>query len=364
VRVERIELAGFRCYESAAAAFADGVTAVVGPNGAGKTSLLEAVHLVLAGYSPRTTVETRCIRDGAPFLRVAATARDAEGAHELSLALAAGEPRRIRLDGRSLRSRDQLTGRFECLVFLPERLAVVQRAPAVRRAYLDRAVIRAEPGHAAAVAAYGRALAQRNALLRRIRAGVADAAGLDVWDEQLAAQGAALIAARSRLCARLAAPFAAHLETLGGRPGAILEYRPRVAADDLAAAIAERRERDITRAATSAGPHLDDVVLHEQARELRSFGSQGEQRTAVLALLLAEATLVTELRGEPPVLLLDDVLSELDPRHRQLLRDAAARSGAQVLVTTTDEREVVSPEFAHIPLARLEPGVGIVPAAD
>ncbi len=186
----------------------------------------------------------------------------------------------------------------------------------------------------------GRALAQRNALLRRIRAGVADAAGLDVWDEQLADQGAALIAARARLCTRLAAPFAAHLEALGGRAGAILEYRPRVAADDLAAALAERRERDITRAATSAGPHLDDVVLHEQARELRSFGSQGEQRTAVLALLLAEATLVTELRGEPPVLLLDDVLSELDVERRARLQQAVRGIG-QAIVTTT--------EAAHLP---------------
>src|SRR3954454_18706647 len=340
MRVERIELAGFRCYETAAASFADGITAVVGPNGAGKTSLLEAVHLVLAGYSPRTTVETRCIRDGAPFLRVAAAAHDAEGRHELSLALAVGEPRRIRLGGRSLRSRDQLTGRVEGLVFLPERLAVVQRAPAVRRAYLDRAVIRAEPGHAATVAAYGHALAQRNALLRRVPAGAATADALDPCDEQLTLHGAALIAGRARLCERLAGPFAEHLEILGGRSGAALVYRPRVPADELAAAIAERRSRDIARAATGTGPHLDDIVLHEHSRELRAFGSQGEQRTAVLALLLAEATLITEVRGAPPVLLLDDVLSELDAdRRARLIR--AVRGVGQAIVTTT--------EAAHLP---------------
>ena len=340
MRVERIELTGFRCYETAAATFADGITAVVGPNGAGKTSLLEAVHLALCGYSPRTTVESRCVRDGAPFLRVAATAHDAEGRHDVSLALAPGEPRRIRLDGRSLRSRDQLTGRFECLVFLPERLAVVQRAPAVRRAYLDRAVVRAQPAHAATVAAYGHALAQRNALLRRIRAGAADASALDPWDEQLVTHGTDLIAARAALCARLATPFAAHLEALGGQQGATLSYRPRVAPEHLAAAVAERRARDITRAATSTGPHLDDVVLQEHARELRAFGSQGEQRTAVLALLLAEATLVTELRGEPPVLLLDDVLSELDVDRRARLQ-RAVRGLGQAIVTTT--------EAAHLP---------------
>ncbi len=340
MRVERIDLAGFRCYETAAASFAEGVTAVVGPNGAGKTSLLEAVHLALCGYSPRTTVESRCVREGSPFLRLEAVVAGAGQQHDISLALAPGEPRRIRVDGRALRSRDELAGRFECLVFLPERLAVVQRAPAVRRAYLDRAVVRAEPGHAATVLAYGHALAQRNALLRRIRAGAATADALDPWDEQLALHGAALIAARARLCARLAGPFAAHLEVLGGRGGAALVYRPRVPAEELAAAIAERRQRDIQRAATSTGPHLDDIVLHEHSRELRAFGSQGEQRTAVLALLLAEASLITELRGAPPVLLLDDVLSELDAdRRARLVR--AVRDIGQAIVTTT--------EAAHLP---------------
>ena len=340
MRVERIDLAGFRCYEAATASFAAGVTAVVGPNGAGKTSLLEAVHLALCGYSPRTTVEARCVREGSPFLRLEAVVADGERRHDVSLALAPGEPRRIRLDGRSLRSRDELAGQFECLVFLPERLAVVQRAPAVRRAYLDRAVVRAEPGHAATVLAYGHALAHRNALLRRIRAGAAAADALDPWDEQLALHGAALIAGRDRLCARLAGPFAEHLELLGGRSGAALVYRPRVPAGELATAIAERRSRDVTRAATGTGPHLDDIVLHEHSREVRAFGSQGEQRTAVLALLLAEATLITELRAAPPVLLLDDVLSELDAdRRARLIR--AVRSVGQAIVTTT--------EAAHLP---------------
>ena len=340
MRVERIDLAGFRCYETAAASFAEGVTAVVGPNGAGKTSLLEAVHMALCGYSPRTAAEARCVREGSPFLRLEAVAVGDGQRHDISLALAPGEPRRIRVDGRTLRSRDELTGRFECLVFLPERLAVVQRAPAVRRAYLDRAVVRAEPGHAAAVLAYGRALAQRNALLRRIRAGGAAPDALDPWDEQLAAHGAEVIAGRARLCARLAGPFAEHLEVLGGRGGAALSYRPRVPAEELATTIAERRSRDIARAATGVGPHLDDIVLHEQSRELRAFGSQGEQRTAVLALLLAEASLITELRGAPPVLLLDDVLSELDAdRRARLVR--AVRTVGQALVTTT--------EAAHLP---------------
>ena len=188
MRVERIDLAGFRCYETAAASFAAGMTAVVGPNGAGKTSLLEAVHLALCGYSPRTTVESRCVREGSPFLRARGGRHAAAGGGTTSsLALAPGEPRRIRVDGRTLRSRDELAGRFECLVFLPERLAVVQRAPAVRRAYLDRAVVRAEPAHAAHRAA---PTATRWRSATRCCGGSAPAPptpdALDPWDEQLA----------------------------------------------------------------------------------------------------------------------------------------------------------------------------------
>ena len=167
MRIEHLRLRGFRCYAAAEATFAPGLTAVVGANGAGKTSLLEAVHFALAGYSPRTSSEARCIRQGDAFFRLEARAVSGGRERLTTAALQAGAPRRLALDAKPVRSVAAFAGAFDCLVFLPERLAVVQRAPAVRRAYLDRAVVRADPTHARETAAYGRALAQRNAALRR-----------------------------------------------------------------------------------------------------------------------------------------------------------------------------------------------------
>ena len=342
MRVDRVRLAGFRPYVRAEASFAEGVTAIVGPNGAGKTSLIEAVHMALTGYSPRTTTDTRCVREGSSFLRVEVDGFTRGGPHTSAVGFTPGEAKRITLDGRALRSRDTLEEWWACLVFLPDRLAVVKRAPAVRRAYLDRAVSRLEPTHLADVRAYTRALAQRNALLRRIRAGIAVPALLDPWDEQLASHGAAVMAARTRTIVALAPVFADRLELLGGQAGASLRYTPRVEGDagDLLAALAARRSRDIERAASGTGPHLDEVALEERRRELRSFGSQGEQRTAVLALLLAEAALLAERRGERPILLLDDVVSELDADRRRRLV-AAVRLHGQAIITAT--------EVAHLP---------------
>jgi DNA replication and repair protein RecF len=342
VRVDRLRVAEFRPYVHAEVGFAAGVTAIVGPNGAGKTSLLEAVHMAVTGYSPRTSTDARCVRDGASYFRTEVAGFTRGGDHTAAVGFTPGEAKRITLDGKGLRSRDALEEWWACLVFLPDRLAVVKRAPSVRRAYLDRAVSRLEPGHLADVTSYTRALAQRNALLRRIRAGVAAPALLEPWDEQLAVHGAAVVAARLRAVGALAPVFADRLELLGGQAGAALRYVPRVEGDPAAlrAALADRRARDVERAATGTGPHLDEVALEEGRRELRSFGSQGEQRTAVLALLLAEAALLTERRGEPPILLLDDVVSELDTDRRRRLV-AAVRLHGQAIITTT--------EVAHLP---------------
>jgi DNA replication and repair protein RecF len=338
VRVDRLRAVSFRCYESLDAELGAGTTLVAGPNGAGKTSLLEALHVALQGSSPRTSSDARCIRAGAEFLRVEAAGEQGGRPARTSVAIARGEPRRITVDGAPVRSAEALLERWACIVFLPERLDVVKRAPALRRAYVDRAVARLWPAFAHTAAVYASALEQRTALLRRIRAGHARAEALDPWDEQLAQAGAVVIAARRRFCTRSEPLFRERLGQLGGRPEeAGLAYRSEWpdSADGLRAALAERRPRDLERLTTSAGPHLDDVELREQGRELRAFGSQGEQRTAVLALLLAEAALLAETRGEPPVLLLDDVLSELDPGRRERLLALLPAHG-QAIVTATE----------------------------
>jgi len=207
---------------------------------------------------------------------------------------------------------------------------VVKGGPAVRRAYFDRTLGRLAPARATLPIEYGGALAQRNAALRRIAGGSSSIEALEPWTEQVATFGRRLVEARSEVLASLAPGFAEIGDDLG-LPAARMTYEgdpPTVAT------LEERVARDLERGSTGVGPHRDDVLLASGARDLRSFGSQGEQRLTVLALLLAEADLIADRRGYPPLLLLDDVLSELDPDRRRVLAERV-RGPGQTLVTAT-----------------------------
>ena len=330
----------FRCYERLEVGFAPGLVGIVGPNGAGKTSLVEMIHFGALAYSPRTSTEAQVIAFGQDFTRVEVDAGLAAGPARVQVGFRPGEPKRVVVDGVAERSAAGLLGRFPVLVFTPDRIRLVQGGPALRRTYLDRALVRLWPALADIPAAYARALAQRNHLLRRLRAGRGGEEALVGWDDVTARAGAALSAARERLCTRLGPAFAARLEQLGGSPGeAPLRLAANTDGPALAGVLRERRRRDIERAVTGAGPHLDDVEIREAGRDLRRFGSQGEQRRALLALILAEADLLTAERGEQPVLLLDDVTGEFDAERRGLLLDAVARFD-QAIVTTTDEADL------------------------
>jgi DNA replication and repair protein RecF len=303
----------------------------VGPNGVGKTNLLESLHVATQGFSPRTRADAQLIRFGERAARVAVRGTRGEVPVEIELTLEAGAGKRATLNGAPLRSAEQLRADVATLVFTPDRLGVVKGAPAARRAYFDRALGRLSPAKASLSAEYGAAVAQRNASLRRIAAGYSTRDALVPWTEQVAATGAALVAARKEALALLGPPFAVRAGELG-LPDAELRYE---GSPPTVAALEERLDRDLDRGVTGLGPHLDDVVVAAATRDLRSFGSQGEQRLAVLALLLAEAELITDRRGVPPLLLLDDVLSELDPSRRRILAARVALAG-QALVTATD----------------------------
>jgi DNA replication and repair protein RecF len=303
----------------------------VGPNGVGKTNLLEALHVGTQGFSPRTRVDAQLIRFGSRAARVAVRGRRGSTPLEIELTLEAGTGKRAKLNGAQLRAAEQLRSETTALVFTPDRLGVVKGAPAVRRAYFDRVLGRLSPARAQLSAEYAAAVAQRNASLRRVSAGLSARAALMPWTKQVAELGGALVAAREEALASLAAPFAARAAELG-LPDSALRYDGR---PPTAAALEERLERDLERGVTGLGPHLDDIAILSGARELRSFGSQGEQRLAMLALLLAEAELLADRRAVPPLLLLDDVLSELDPERRRILAARVAGAG-QALVTATD----------------------------
>jgi DNA replication and repair protein RecF len=304
---------------------------VVGANGVGKTNLLEAVHVATQGFSPRTRTDSQVVRFGAEGARAAVSGRRGEVGMELEVTLRRGEGKRAKLNGAPLRAAEQLRTMVSTLVFTPDRLGVVKGPPAARRAYFDRIIGRLAPARAGLPAEYGAAVGQRNAALRRVSAGVSGRAAIEPWTERVTELGAELVAARLDALALLEPAFQASAAELA-LDGVSLRYEGEA---PTLAGITAALDRDLDRGSTSLGPHLDDVVLAAGSRDLRSFGSQGEQRIALLALLLAEAETIADRTGVPPLLLLDDVLSELDPARRRALA-ARVRSAGQALVTATD----------------------------
>ena len=303
----------------------------VGPNGVGKTNLLESLHVGTQGFSPRTRADAQLIRFGERVAYIGVRGKRGRVPVEIELTLEAGAGKKARLNGAALRAAEQLRAETATLVFTPDRLGVVKGAPAVRRAYFDRALGRLTPARAQLSTDYGAAVAQRNASLRRVAGGFSSRDALAPWTEQVVTLGAALVASRLETLDLLGPPFAERAGELGLEDAA-LRYD---GAAPTVADLEQRLDRDLDRGVTSLGTHLDDVVLLSGSRELRSFGSQGEQRLAVLALLLAEAELIAGRQGVPPLLLLDDVLSELDPSRRRILAARVAAAG-QALVTATD----------------------------
>jgi DNA replication and repair protein RecF len=301
-----------------------------GPNGAGKTNLLEALHVGTQGFSPRARRDAQMIRFGADAARIALSGLRGDGAFETDVVLTRRESRRVALNGDRLVSVERLRHELTTLVFTPDRLAVVKGAPATRRAYLDRAAGRLFRARASVPAEYSTAVGQRNAALRRIRAGQSTREALAPWTERTAALGAELVRLRTDVAALLAEAFAEAAGALGLEAASLAYEGEPVSAAELDA----RLDVDVDRGLTGVGPHLHDLRIEAGGRDLRVFGSQGEQRVAVLSLVLAESAALRERHGTPPLVLLDDVLSELDGDRRAALATMISR-GAQTVVTAT-----------------------------
>jgi DNA replication and repair protein RecF len=333
VIVRGVTLRNFRSYERAEVRLGPGITVVAGRNGAGKSNLLEAIYFACTGRSCRTSNERECVRFGAGVLRLELDA----GEHLLTVGFQPGEAKRCTVDGALVERLADSTARPLVSVFLPDRLELIAGTPSLRRAHLDQVVAALWPARTATRRAYAQALAQRNALVAAIRAGRAGRGSLAAWDGELARHGVALMADRAATVERLRPRFAEHAAGLGLEGAAELRYRPRSraeTADALATELAERVDGDLQRGFTGHGPHRDDLVFSLDDRDLRPYGSRGQQRLALLALLLAEREELAEVRGEPPLMLLDDPMSELDAGRRERLVEVLRRGGQSVLAAT------------------------------
>ena len=350
--VSDVDVRDFRSLGQLQIELGAGITSVVGENGAGKTNLLEAVYFGLSGRSFRTRDRRELIRFGEAVARVELRVGMDEGAsHQLLASVARGEGRRHLLDGAAVVGDEIGRHRPHLIVFSPDRLVLVKGPPAERRAHLDSFAAARWPSRAGLRQDYGKALAQRNALLRRVASGHSPESELDAWDSALVAAAVPLIAARAEAADELAPRFAAAALELGVEP-AELRYAPRSEPDHTAlrAGLAERRQSDLQRLRTSLGPHLDELEISLRGRSLRRYGSQGEQRAGLLALLFAERETLIASDLAPPMMLLDDVMSELDPPHRELLSRRLAGAG-QTLISAADLEAL--PETAARQLVRM-----------
>jgi DNA replication and repair protein RecF len=361
----RLTLRDFRSYAAAEVQLGPGLSVISGRNGAGKTNLLEAIYFACTGRSCRTANERECVRFGAQLTRLELRCEEAGQEHELSVGFEPGEPKRMRADGVAVERLTDVSCRPLVSVFLPDRLDLVTGAPALRRAHVDQVVAALRPARAATRRAYAAALAQRNALVAAIRAGRAGRASIPTWDAELARHGVALMADRAAAVEELRPRFAEHAAGLGLSGDPEVLYRPHsnaASADALAAELAERLEADVERGFTGHGPHRDELVLRRDGRELRAYGSRGQQRLGLLALLLAEREALGASRGTPPLMLLDDVMSELDAGRRARLVDLL-RAGGQSLITTTDLTHVPGADEAGVTRLAIAEGAVLQEAA-
>lgn len=352
--VTALEATPLRSLATARVELSAGIVCLVGPNGAGKTNLLEALYFALTGRSFRTSDRRDLIPFGSQFARAEAVVCDQDGIeHRLLASVSRDDGRRHLLDGSPADPATISRHRPPVAVFSPDRLSLVKGPPGERRAHVDGYVTARWPSRAGLRQRYGQALAQRNALLTRLAGGAAGA--LDAWDVTFADAAASLVEARTEALAELAPPFAAAATDLGLEGAATIEYAPRApgSAEAIREGLRERRAADLRLARSSWGPHLDEVKISLDGKALRRFGSQGQQRAALLALLFAERETLAAARRVTPLLLLDDVMSELDLLRRENLVERLLLGG-QAVVTAAAEESVpprVRRELISMPLA-------------
>lgn len=360
VAIEWVELRDFRGYMRGEAEFGPGLTVLHGANGAGKTNLVEALYFGCTARPMLTVHERELVRFGAESTRVVVRTIGDDGPHELSVALKPGELKRMRVDGVVVERLMDAEARPRLCVFVPDRLGLINGAPVGRRAHMDQVVAAMWPTRTGDRQAYSRVLLQRNALLAGIRGGVRSRDTISTWDMELARHACALRRHRAEATDLLSGPFQRRAREFGLGADVTLKYRPRSHADDVEAFVAELRERltsDLERGFSTHGPHRDELGLQCDGRDLRAYGSQGERRLALLALLLAERDVLGDRRTHLPVMLLDDVMSELDPDRRELLV-AVLLEGGQSVITTTDLRHV--PHSSDTRVQKLEIPGGVI----
>jgi DNA replication and repair protein RecF len=340
VYLRALRLVNFRNYADDTVVLSPGLNVVVGDNAQGKTNLLEAISFTVTGSSPRTPKENEVVRWGEDFVRTEARVILGGSTSERKVAVgyAPGQRKRLSVDGAfapSLTNYAAGGAGIRAVTFFPDDIRVVKGAPADRREFLDGLLSSLRPSYAGAAAEYAKVVQQRNQLLRRIRDGLSSERTLATWDRKVVDLGTTVLKGRSAAMGPLESHFEGSLRALYGPEKAAIRYSHSAPPEGYAEALREAHSADIERGTTSVGPHRDDFEVLLGGVNLTTYGSQGQQRLATLALKFAARDYTRTETGEDPILLFDDVMSELDERRREYLAEYFLES-TQAVITTTN----------------------------
>ncbi len=345
--IESLDLQNFRNYESLHLDFTDGITIFCGDNAQGKTNILEAVYLCAVNKSHRGAKDKEMIRFHEEEAHVRITVKKEETQYRVDLHLRKNKNKGLAVNLVPVRKIRDYLGMINCVFFSPEDLQIVKEGPSERRRFLDEELCQLDKIYLNSYVQYKKALEQRNQLLKDIFYEPSLRETLDVWDEQLIRYGTEIIERRALFVKRLnELSSVIHRNLSGGREELQLLYEPDCTAEEFREKMRASRERDIASKTTQNGPHRDDLAFlitekdADQPMDARIYGSQGQKRTSALSAKLAEITLVKEKTGDTPVLLLDDVLSELDSGRQQFLLNSI--ENVQTFITCTGLEDFVS----------------------
>ena len=348
MKIQELILRNFRNYEETVLAPHEGVNLFFGANGSGKTNLLEAIHYCALGKSHRVTGDQGVVRIGESFAACGVSVQSMGVRREITVRLLPNESSRkvILLDGKQIRRFSDMMGCLQCVIFSPEDLGLIREGPSQRRRYLDMMISQVNRGYFIALQQYRAGLEQRNALLKNSRQHPGQGAGmLDVFEQAMAEPAAVIVAERKKVIAMLSELAAETYRSISGRDGEEFQAAYHSAfrdcdhvAEEFMRIQRENREEDLRLGVTGAGPHRDDLSLSLNKKNMKIFASQGQIRTGALSLKLAQMKALRKMSGEPPVLLLDDVMSELDKERRtRLVKEI---SDYQTFITCTDESDM------------------------
>lgn len=353
--IKKLELNNFRNYETVSIELSEGINILYGDNAQGKTNLLEAMYMGCTTKALRAAKERELIRFGDEEAHLRMYIRKNDIDRKIDMHLKKNKTKGVAIDGIPVVKAAEVYGMMNIISFSPDDLSIIKNGPAERRRFLDMELCQLDRSYMYNLASYNKALAQRNVLLKQISSNKELESTLQIWDEQIVKYGSYLIDKRKIFISELNEIAAdIHKKLTNGEESLELLYVPDCTADDISLKLALNHEKDYLLKVTGVGPHRDDIEFRINGSDSRKYGSQGQQRTVALTLKLAEIELVKKKVGDNPVLLLDDVLSELDRNRQTQLLDSI--DNIQTIITCTGLQEFVNDRIKYDRIFRVTKG--------